>query len=106
MGCLHSLALMNSAAVNTGVQVSLSYCDLHSFGYMPRSNTGAYDSSVFSSLSSLHSASNNGYTNLHSHQQYIRVPIWLHPCQHVLFLRASVPLSTLVVFPLQRFSND
>jgi hypothetical protein len=32
------LAIMNSAAINTGVQVSLLHANLHSFLYMPRSD--------------------------------------------------------------------
>jgi uncharacterized membrane protein len=48
LGCFHSLAFVNSAAINMSVHVSLLYHDLHSFRYMPRSGiTGSYGSSVF-----------------------------------------------------------
>ena len=41
LGCFHVLALVNSAAVNTGVHVS--FYVLISSGYMPRSGTdGSY----------------------------------------------------------------
>jgi hypothetical protein len=32
LGCFHSLAILNSAVISIGVQVSLLYPDLHSFG--------------------------------------------------------------------------
>jgi hypothetical protein len=34
LGCFHSLALVSSAAVNTGVQVSLLHFELNSFVYI------------------------------------------------------------------------
>ena len=41
IGCFHVLAIVNSAAVNNGIHVSLSI--LVSSGYMPRSGTtGSY----------------------------------------------------------------
>ena len=41
LGCVHGLAIVNSAAVNSGIQVSLSI--LVSSGYMPKSGvTGSY----------------------------------------------------------------
>jgi hypothetical protein len=49
LGCFHNLAIVNSAAVNISVQVSLLYPNLYSFGYVPRSDiTGSYGSYIFS----------------------------------------------------------
>jgi hypothetical protein len=49
MGCFHGLAFVNSAAISISVQVSLLYLDLHSFGYVPRSDiTGSHGSFSFS----------------------------------------------------------
>ena len=46
LGCFHVLAIINSAAMNIGVHMSLS--DLVSSVYMLRSGiAGSYDSSIF-----------------------------------------------------------
>ena len=53
LGCFHVLAIVNSAAMNIGVYMSLS--DLVSLVCMPRSGiSGSYGSSISSFLSNLH----------------------------------------------------
>jgi hypothetical protein len=78
--CFYSLAVVSSAAIN---MVSPLYPELHSYG-----------TSIFSFLRNLNAAFHNGYTNLHLHQQCIKVPVSLHPCQHLLFLQLKMVILT------------
>ena len=80
LGCLPVLPIVNNAAMNIEVHVSIWITVF--FEYMPKNGmAGSYANSTSSFLRNLHIVFHSGCTNLCSHELSRRVP-----CKHLLYI--------------------
>ena len=108
LDCFHILTIANNATVYVGVQISVQVLAFNSFGCIPTKEIA-----MFNFLRNCHTIFLSSCTILHSYHQCIRIPVFPHPHQQLLFLFLiiALPMDEVVChcgsdlhFPIMHFS--
>lgn len=87
LSCFHLLVILDNAAMNMNVLISVHLSAFNSFGYISRSRIARSNgNSIYNFLRNHHTGFHGGCTIFHSQQQSTRSSISAHPHQHLLFL--------------------
>lgn len=85
LGCSTFLALINTAAVDTGVQISCGDSAFNSLGYIPINGIGgSRGHSIFNFSWNCQTMFHSSHTIFHALHQRTRGLISSHPCHHLV----------------------